>query len=272
MLRLSWLCAVMMGLMLAPPVAAQPLSLFQRASLNSGSGPLVDLAARPGARNLGASLFVGRQGGSLFAPVPPREKPLVRGRAGGATRGGTGGDALALLRALIGRAEAGRAGYDAVQHGAKIKPAKRPTQMTLQEIFDWIKATPGQMHAIGRYQFIPNTLRGLVVRAGVPADTVFSPALQDRLADMLLRDAGLADFRAGRLGRHAFMYNLAKIWAGLPTSTGASYYAGLAGNRSTITWVEFDTAMARIFPDRPPPPQAPRPAARPPRIVVRAGL
>ena len=36
--------------------------------------------------------------------------------------------------------------------------------MTLDEIFAWIAATPGQPHAIGRYQFIPDTLRMLVNR------------------------------------------------------------------------------------------------------------
>ena len=28
----------------------------------------------------------------------------------------------------------------------------------------------------------------------------------------------------GKISRHRFMENLARIWAGLPTSTGRSYY------------------------------------------------
>ncbi len=70
---------------------------------------------------------------------------------------------------------------------------------------------------------------------------------QDKLADQLLAEAGLARFQAGELTRHGFMNNLAKIWAGLPNSSGKSHYHGVAGNRATMTWAHFDTHMARIF-------------------------
>jgi hypothetical protein len=94
------------------------------------------------------------------------------------------------LKHLIGWAEAGRNGYDAVQHGARIGPNKRPTQMTIGQIKQWIRATPGQPHAIGRYQFIPATLDTLVREIGFSANTVFTADVQDRLADLLLEDAG----------------------------------------------------------------------------------
>jgi hypothetical protein len=138
-------------------------------------------------------------------------------------------------------------GYNAVQHGAKKRPAKRPTEMTLGEIYDWIDATPGQPHAIGRYQFIPKTLRRLTRKLGLQRHHLFSPQIQDELSDVLLAEAGLHDFNAGSLTRHGFMYNLAKIWAGLPTSNGQSYYHGFAGNKASITWTHFDAEMARIF-------------------------
>ena len=64
---------------------------------------------------------------------------------------------------------------------------------------------------------------------------------------MLLAEAGLGEVTAGRMGRHAFMNNLAKIWAGLPNSTGRSHYHGYAGNAS-ITRADFDAEMAAIFP------------------------
>ena len=70
-----------------------------------------------------------------------------------------GSTSAAKLRSLIALAEAGAAGYDAVQYAARIKPPKRPTQMTLADIIRWIEDTPGQHHAIGRYQIIPSTLR-----------------------------------------------------------------------------------------------------------------
>lgn len=197
-----------------------------------------------------ASLFIGQSGTSLLAPYPARERrrpvaaPAPRPLQPGPRRANT---AAGQVLDLIAEAEAGRAGYDAVQHGARVRPAKLPTQMTLQEVYDWIAATPGQPHAIGRYQFIPSTLKRLVAIIGAQPTDQFSPALQDRLADQLLAEAGLAQFQAGELPRHAFMNNLAKIWAGLPNSTGKSHYHGYAGNRATMTWAHFDTQMARIF-------------------------
>jgi len=159
-----------------------------------------------------------------------------------------GGTPVARLKSLIALAEAGPKGYDAVHVGAKVKPPKAPTQMTLGQILAWIKRTPGQPHAIGRYQFIPTTLRALINRAGLSAKTRFSPQVQDQLADLLLMDAGLQKFLAGRMSHKRFMNNLAKIWAGLPTSSGKSHYDGYAGNRATLTRAYFDTKMHEFFP------------------------
>lgn len=151
------------------------------------------------------------------------------------------------LKHLIGWAEAGPNGYDAIQYGAKTLPSKRPTQMTVGEIYRWIARTPGQPHAIGRYQFIPSTLRSLVAQAGINKNQRFTSELQDELADILLVDAGFNSFKQGKISRHRFMENLAKIWAGFPTSTGRSFYHGYAGNRAVISWGEFDTLMKKIF-------------------------
>ena len=121
--------------------------------------------------------------------------------------------------------------------------------MTIQEIYDWIAQTPGQQHAIGRYQFIPATLRRLVAQLGVAQSQIFTPQIQDRLGDILLVEAGLNAFGQGDIERHAFMNNLARIWAGLPTSSGKSYYDGIAGNRASMTWAYFDHQMSLIFPN-----------------------
>ncbi|WP_300515509.1 hypothetical protein [Aliiroseovarius sp.] len=231
---------------------AQPMQAAARPLISSGQ-PLFDAHPADPEDSAGksvASLFIGRTGPSLLAPYPARTRraPVTPPAAGpegiGPRRAAT---QAGQVLDLIAQAEAGRAGYDAVQYGARIRPVKRPTQMTLQEIQDWISATPGQPHAIGRYQFIPATLKRLVAIIGAQPTDRFGPALQDRLADQLLAEAGLAQFQAGELPRHAFMTNLAKIWAGLPTSTGKSYYHGYAGNRATMTWAHFDDRMARIF-------------------------
>jgi len=154
---------------------------------------------------------------------------------------------LAGLRDLIASVEAGKDGYDAVVWSAKVRPPKRPTEMTVAEIRAWIRDTPRQNHAIGRYQFIPKTLERLLARLGIPETALFSPALQDRMADALIEDAGLKAFRAGDIDRAAFMRNLARIWAGLPLETGRSAYHGTAGNRAGMTWEAYEARMQTIF-------------------------
>ena len=153
------------------------------------------------------------------------------------------------LLALIAFAESPGAGYDAVHHAAKIPPTKPPSRLTLSEIFDWIENTPGQPHAIGRFQIIPSTLARLQDRLGLASARTFSPATQDRMADILLADAGYQAFRSGKITRAQFMDRLAHIWAGLPLASGLSAYHGHAGNRATISRAFYAHHMARIFPD-----------------------
>ena len=206
----------------------------------------------PPAAAQNGSLFVQRAGtalasasaGSLFqrASVPGFLTPLP-----GTDAGGTLAPEIAALLDLIALAEAGPAGYNAVQHGARIRPLGRPTQLTLGEIFNWIKDTPGQPHAIGRYQFIPATLRRLVGIKGYPLTTRFSPEVQDQLALILLKEAGLEEFQTRALPRRAFMKNLAQIWAGLPLPNGRSYYAGYAGNKATMSFARFEAGMEAVF-------------------------
>ncbi len=227
-----------------PLIAAPGRPLLARASpLVVIRAPMITVRATtpPDKGSGNTSLFDGRLG--LLAPMPAGPPPATA-----PTRLPDGLDGLATIRALIGRAEAGAMGYDAVQHGARIRPPRPPTQMTIAEIRNWIAATPGQPHAIGYYQFIPDTLERLIALTGTPAHARFTPALQDRLANVLLAEAGLAELRAGTLHRHAFMNNLARIWAGLPNDTGKSHYDGYAGNRANISWEYFDREMARAFP------------------------
>lgn len=198
--------------------------------------------ATPSGSLTGGSLFAGTQSGSMFAPLPPRA------RAGTMIRPLGERNPVAQLLSLIARVEAGRAGYDAVQHGARIRPPLAPTQMTLGEIYAWIAATPGQPHAIGRYQFIPPTLRRVVGLRGMGPETRFTAEVQDSLALILLEDAGLRAFEGGTLDRRSFMRNLARIWAGLPLPNGQSFYEGYAGNSAAMTWAEFEGGVARIWP------------------------
>lgn len=234
---------------------ALALFLLCTAPLRADVAPLITMTARPllggstastaatPAALSGGSLFAGTQSSGMFAPLPPRARTSPD-----LSRAPNGQSPVAQLLSLIARVEAGHAGYDAVQHGARLRPVRPPTQMTLGEIHTWIDATPGQPHAIGRYQFIPPTLRRVAQIRGYGPETPFSPEVQDTLALVLLEDAGLRAFEAGTMDRRTFMHNLARIWAGLPLPNGQSYYEGYAGNRASMTWAEFDGGVAQIWP------------------------
>ena len=120
---------------------------------------------------------------------------------------------------VLAKYESGAAGYDAVnQIGTKggrgvsgfsgdIKrmPQHRGrslTDFTIKEIkalqYDnktlsnsqWIKK--GKLHAVGRYQFIGNTLPGVAKRAGVSDNDKFTPEIQDRMALQLMKERGIS--------------------------------------------------------------------------------
>jgi len=116
---------------------------------------------------------------------------------------------------------AGYGGYNAVNQGGEAGGTKIPegfysgdframpqhkgralTDLTIGEIMDlqydpggsrmsnaeWVRL--GKLHAVGRYQFIGKTLRGLVERLGISRSAKFTPELQDRLFLSLLKSGG----------------------------------------------------------------------------------
>ena len=112
-----------------------------------------------------------------------------------------------------------RGGYDAVNQGGAARGTqvlgysgpysqmptakfKKPlTQMTIGEIlqegdprYDTLTTeqfqNAGGIHAVGRYQIIHPTLKGLVQKLNIPLDTVFTPEVQDYLGLSLLNSGG----------------------------------------------------------------------------------
>jgi tape measure domain-containing protein len=76
------------------------------------------------------------------------------------------------------------------------------TQMTLKEVLSLqqqMLANPANRakygegkgsSAVGRYQIVSTTLRGLMKNMGLSGDELFDPAMQDRLAQQLIRETG----------------------------------------------------------------------------------
>lgn len=223
-------------------ISVPAMAQADMAAWMSDRQPLFQLGQSAARSHGSASLFADRAEHGLFAPWPEaRTTPLPGPLSPSGLR------AAARIRDLIAEAEAGPDGYDAVQWGALIKPAALPTSLTLAQIDRWIRATPNQPHAIGRYQFIPKTLRWLVARLSLPPETRFTPAVQDDLANLLLADAGLDAALRGEIDQATFMRNLARIWAGFPLPNGRSYYEGYAGNKATMNWRVFEARINRIL-------------------------
>lgn len=159
----------------------------------------------------------------------------------------TDGTDRALLD-LIGGAEAPQ-GYDTVFHGSRVQPPQPVTSLTLDQVLEWQKASVAagsESSAVGRYQFIGDTLEGLKRNLGLSGDERFSAALQDRLALELLREAGLDQFKVdGDIER--FGNSIAQIWAGLPQLTGdnagLSVYEGDGLNSATISLAAFASGL-----------------------------
>jgi len=120
---------------------------------------------------------------------------------------------------VLAKYESGAAGYDAVNQGGsndgrtvlgysgdiKGMPqhgGRSLTDMTIGEIkqlqyddksmsmSEWFAA--GKLHAVGRYQFIGNTLPGVAARAGFGDDVKFTKEVQDKMAIQLIKERGIS--------------------------------------------------------------------------------
>ncbi len=150
----------------------------------------------------------------------------------------------------IGQFESG-GNYNAYFRHADNQDNPHFTGMTLAEVINWqteqIKAGSPST-ALGRYQIIRGTLRGLVKSMGLDASTVrLDAATQDQMAVKLLEDKGLKDFLAGTITAEAFANSVARVWAALPIVTddfpdhqgrtgqkGASFYADDGLNKALV--------------------------------------
>ena len=74
--------------------------------------------------------------------------------------------------------------------GAKKYLGKNLTEMTMAEVYHQQDVTK-QLWAAGKYQFVPNTLRGAAKAAGITDDMLFNEAVQDRIFFTLLDESGV---------------------------------------------------------------------------------
>lgn len=111
------------------------------------------------------------------------------------------------------------------------------TSMTLNEIQalqkEMVKKN-GISSAIGKYQFIQDTLKEAIKGLGLKGDEKFTPEIQDKLAIWLLKNRTSFDkWASGEADPAAFQNELASQWASIPNTSGKSAYAGDGVNNAS---------------------------------------
>lgn len=115
------------------------------------------------------------------------------------------------------------------------------TAMSIAEVLQWQEHYVQQgspSSAVGRYQFLNTTLRGLVHSQAIDERQLFNKTMQDRLAVVLLNRRGGEAYVNQELSREQFAANIAKEWASMPRMVGnnpeTSYYAHDGLNQALV--------------------------------------
>jgi peptidoglycan hydrolase-like protein with peptidoglycan-binding domain len=125
------------------------------------------------------------------------------------------------------------------------------TSMTLNEIYDFQRQMVrggSASSAVGRYQYIRKSLQMVANQMGLdPETTVFNPQTQDAIATYdLRRRAKMDSWLSGTITDDMFLNLVAKIWAGIPTTAGQSFYAGVGNNKAGTTSQHALAALQNI--------------------------
>jgi len=146
--------------------------------------------------------------------------------------------------------------------GAKSVLGKDLTEMTVGEVMD-AQANKG-VHAAGKYQIIPSTMKEFVSKMGISRDDKFDATTQEKFKDYVAKHARpkVGEFISGKLGEDKIdqvVMELAREFAsvGVPYDTtghngqrikkGQSYYSGVGGNRAGV---DPDMLKQKLLADR----------------------
>lgn len=155
------------------------------------------------------------------------------------------------LLQLIGQAESDN-NYNAY-YGDPDNQSIVFTSMSIQEVMLWQGSYIAQgspSSAVGRYQIIDSTLKGLVDELQLDSAVKFDESTQDLLAVRLIERRGYDSFTRGLISAEQFASNLSKEWAALPRVVGSmpndSYYAGDGLNQSRVTKDQILNVIAML--------------------------
>lgn len=124
---------------------------------------------------------------------------------------------------LIGQLES-RSDYNTMAGGGN---KKQLTSMTINEVLQYQNSRGTNMKAAGKWQIMPNTLRGLKKSMNLTGDELFTPEMQDRMAfELAMNRKGYRQFAKATGGEKlalmgAAQNDLAKEWASMPMANDA---------------------------------------------------
>ena len=138
--------------------------------------------------------------------------------------------------------------YDMVYgYGSALAPDKPVTEMTMKELEAYqrklISATKGKVKgttkgtsAVGKYQVIKTSLFGKngtaanpqkdswADKLGLTEDTVYTPAIQEKIGFLALKEAGYNSYIKGKRSQDSFQNKIANIWASVAKADGTDKY------------------------------------------------
>ena len=109
-----------------------------------------------------------------------------------------------------------------------------------------------RLYAVGRYQFIPKTLRFAVSMSSVSELDMFTPETQDKLMAALImykRPSVGAYLRGDHDNLNWAMNDMAKEWASIEWRNGRGFYDHVGGNRAHISRAELSEVLQKVKKD-----------------------
>lgn len=132
---------------------------------------------------------------------------------------------------LIGKLESSD-NYNVI-YGSEERPLTKMTVREVQKLQqDMIDEGRGSS-AVGRYQFLKDTLKEATDKLGINENAIFDEKLQDQLARSRMEHRGFEKYKAGKISTEKLIEGLGSEWASLPPNTSnKSRYDGTLNNKA----------------------------------------
>lgn len=160
---------------------------------------------------------------------------------------------------LIASKESG-GNYNAFFGNGANQDNPRFTQMSITDVLGWqdqFVQSGSRSSAVGKYQIIRKTMRGLIKSMQLDTSNLFDENMQDKMAMKLMLGRGLKSFLSGGMSVTGFGNNLAKEWASFPVlsniqgahrsvTRGSSFYSGDNLNHAHVDPADVEAALQKL--------------------------